>query len=74
MEFVWFGSRFPSLRRVARAITLALIAFPLVTLALAIESDITHLSGLAAIALLAGVTLLLAATSLLVNRMFRTVP
>jgi hypothetical protein len=67
-------SRFPSLRLAARAITLALIAFPLVTLALAIESDITHLSRPAAIALLAGFSLLVAATSLLVNRMFRTVP
>jgi len=67
-------SRSPSLRLVARAITLALVAFPLVTLALAIESDITDLSELAAIALLAGFSVLLAATCLLVRRMFRTVP
>jgi hypothetical protein len=67
-------SRFPSLRLAARATTLALIAFPLVTLAGAIESDITQLSEPAAVALLAGFSLLLAATLVLVKRMFRTVP
>jgi hypothetical protein len=67
-------SRFPSLRLTARAITLAFVAFPLVTLALAIESEITHLSDPAATAVLAGFSLVLAAIILLVERMFRTVP
>jgi hypothetical protein len=67
-------SRFPSLRLAARAITLALIAFPLISLALAFESNITHLSHPAAIVLLVGFSLLLAATFVFVTWMFRTVP
>ena len=66
--------RFPSLRFLARAITLALIAFPLVNLALAIESDITHASEEATFAMIAAFGVLLTVTLTLIRRMFRTVP
>jgi hypothetical protein len=67
-------SRFPSLRLAARAVTLALIAFPLISLALAMQSNITHLSSPATVVLLVGFSLLLAATFVFVKWMFRTVP
>jgi hypothetical protein len=67
-------SRHPSLRLVARAITLALIAFPLVAIATAIGLDITHTSETATIAIIVAFGLLLATTIVLVKSLFRTIP
>jgi hypothetical protein len=66
--------RFPSLRLLARAITFGVIAFALVTAATAIASDVTRISGTAAAALLTAFTLLIAATVVAVQWVFRNVP
>jgi hypothetical protein len=67
-------SRIPSLGFLARAITLTLIAVPLVRLATAIGSNITDIPLPAALALLTFFGMLIAATLVVVRRLFRTVP
>jgi multisubunit Na+/H+ antiporter MnhB subunit len=65
--------RFPALRLLARALTLALIAYSLVALADAIKSDMNR-SRAAAILIVIGFSVLLAALNVFVKRVFRTVP
>jgi hypothetical protein len=66
--------RYPPLRFLARAVTLTVIAYPLVNLADTIESTITHTSEPAAVVIVAAFGLVLATTLMVVQLIFRTVP
>ena len=67
-------SRVPSLRLLARAVTFVLIALPLVRLAMVVASNITSMPKPAAVALLTLFGVLIAATQVGVNRLFKTIP
>jgi hypothetical protein len=58
----------------ARVLTFGVIAFALVTAATAIASDVTRISGTAAAAVLTAFTLLIAATVVAVQWVFRNLP
>jgi hypothetical protein len=64
----------PPLRFLARVLTFALIALPLVNLAGLIESTINRTSALVAMTIVGGFGLLLATTLVFVKLVFRTVP